>query len=191
MGDELCVFDIVGDARQQVTALGGTGGSNGGTARSSVTSMAWSPDGGALAVAVQAEQKGATSGVFLVDLAERSGTRLTKMTVNAPIVWEAATDDLIYSADVEGRSDVYRLPAAGGKPSAITLELANGAREPAIDGTGSLAVVSGKQIANLRPGSGDWALYEEPGLACAAPAFTVDGERLAYLALPRPIEGYP
>ncbi|MDQ2652587.1 MAG: hypothetical protein M3Z20_06030 [Chloroflexota bacterium] len=190
-GDELCVFDAAGDIRQQVTTLGGTGAGNSGPARSSVTSMAWSPDGVAIAVAVQAEQKGATAGVFRVELAVKSGTRLTKTTVNAPIVWEAATDDLVFSASVEGRSDVYRLPAAGGKPSAMTLALADGAREPAVDDAGALAVVSGSRIAVLRPGSDEVTYLEEAGLVGAAPALSADGKHLAYLALRQPIEQYP
>ena len=189
-GDELCVYDAGADSRQQVTTLGGAEAESTSMARSSVTGMAWSPDGTALAVTVQAEEKGATSGIFRVELAARSGTRLTKTTVNAPIVWEAATGDLIYSASVEGRSDVYRLAAEGGKPSAITQALADGAREPAIDGAGSVAAVSGKRIAVLRPGS-DWVILEEPGLVCAAPALSADGKHLAYLALPHPIERYP
>lgn len=190
-GDELCVYDVGDDTRQQVTSLGGTGGGNSGLAHSSVTAMAWSSDSMALAVAVQAEQKGATSGVFRVNLAERSGTRLTKMSSNAPIVWEAATDDLIFSATVEGRSDVYRLSAAGGTPSAVTLDLPSGAREPAIDTAGSLAAVSGSRIAVLRSGASDWVFYEVARRACAAPALSANGNRLAYLALPQPIEHYP
>jgi TolB protein len=190
-GDELCVFDVGADTRQQVTSLGGTEAGNSGTARSSVTSMAWSPDGVAIAVAVQAEQKGATAGVFRVELAARSGRRLSKTTVNAPIVWEAGTDDLIFSASVEGRSDVYRLPAAGGKAASVTLALADGARAPAIDANGSLAVVSGSRIAVLDPGIDEVIYREEAGLVCAAPALSADGKHLAYLALPHPIEQYP
>jgi hypothetical protein len=144
-----------------------------------------------MAVAVQAEQKGATAGVFRIELAVRSGTRLAKTTVNAPIIWDAATDDLIFSASVEGRSDVYRLPADGGMPSAMTLDLAEGAREPAVDAAGALAAVSGSRIALIQPGA-DEALYlEEAGLMCAAPALSADGKHLAYLALPHPIERYP
>jgi TolB protein len=190
-GDELCVFDAGRGIRQQLTTLGGTGAGNSGPARSSVTSMAWSPDGVAIAVAVQAEQNGATAGVFRIDLAVRSGTRLTKTTVNAPIVWDAGNDDLVFSASVEGRSDVYRLPAAGGKPSAITLDLADGAREPAIDATGTLVVVSGSRVAVLRPGTDEVKFSEVAGLVCAAPALSADGKHLAYLALPHPIEQYP
>lgn len=190
-GDELCVFDVVGDIRQQVTSLGGASGGNSDVARSSVTSMAWSPDGEAIAVAVQAEQKGATSGIFRVELAERSGRRLTSMTANAPIIWERTTDDLLYSASVEGRSDVYRLPATGGKPSAVTSALADGARDPAIDATGTLAVDSGSQIAVLRGGTAEATMHTLTGLACTSPALSADGTYLAYLALPRPIMGYP
>lgn len=190
-GDELCVVDEAGDVRQQLTTLGGVQTGATGTARSSVTSMAWSPDSAALAVAVQAEQRGATTGIYRVDLAERTGRRLTSMTANSPLVWDASSDDLIFSASVEGRSDVYRLPAAGGRPSAITLALADGARDPVADTAGALAVVSGSQIAVLLPGATEANLREQPGLASAAPTLSPDGESLAYLALARPIEGYP
>lgn len=190
-GDELCVVDAAGDVRQQVTTLGGVQDGTSGKARSSVTSMAWSPDGEALAVAVQAEQRGATSGIFHVDLAERTGRRLTSMAANSPLCWETASDDVIYSASVEGRSDVFRLPAAGGRPLPATTELPDGARDPAFDAAGALAVVTGSQVAVLLPGSHEAVLRDVPGLASAVPALSPDGTSLAFLALGRPIAGYP
>jgi Tol biopolymer transport system component len=190
-GDELCITDKDGTARQQVTTLGRAEGGAGGTARSSVTGFAWSPDGAAIAVTVQAEQKGATAGIFRIELTARSGRRLTNVTVNAPLVWEEATDDLLYSATVEGRSDVYRLPATGGKPAAVTSALADGAREPTVSASGVLAAVSGNRIAVMRPKSDDVEFRDVSGLACAAPALDNDGGNLAFLALPRPIEAYP
>jgi Tol biopolymer transport system component len=190
-GDELCIVDAKGTARQQVTTLGGAEERAGDAARSSVTSMAWSPHGAALAVAVQSEGQGGSSGIFRVELDARSGKRLTKLTANAPIVWEAATDDLIFSAQVEGRSDVYRLAAAGGKPEPITSALVDGAREPDVADNGAIAVVSGDRIGIMQPANTDATFLEEAGLACAAPALGADANQLAFLALPRPIENYP
>lgn len=189
-GDELCVVGSDGSQREQLTALGVAEERNGRSARSSVTGLAWSPDGAALAVSVQAEQQGAAAGVYRIELSERSGERLTKLTTNSPLIWNAAMNNLIFSARVEGRSDVYRLPAVGGKPVALTTALADGARDPAIDEVGNLAVVTGSKIALLRPGSDDVTILEERGLASAAPALSEDGERLSFLALPRPIEQY-
>lgn len=190
-GDELCVVGPGGGMHEQLTTLGVAEERAGSAARSSVTGMAWSPEGAALAVSVQAEQQGAAAGVYRIEISERSGERLTKLTTNAPLIWDAATKDLIFSARVEGRSDVYRLPAAGGNPEALTTALTDGARDPAMDANGNLAVVTGSAIAILRPGSDDVTSLEEPGLVSAAPALSAHGEWLAFLALSRPIERYP
>ncbi|MEZ4563784.1 MAG: hypothetical protein R2853_13710 [Thermomicrobiales bacterium] len=190
-GDELCLVESSGNVRQQVTTLGGAGAAPGAAARSSVTAIAWSPDSTALAVAVQAEQRGATAGVFRIELAGRSGRRLTNMTANSPLVWDALADDLIFSASVEGRSDVYRLPATGGKALNITATLAEGARDPASDAAGALAVVSGSHIVVLPAGAGETVVHAETQLACSAPALSPNGTYLAYLALAEPIEQYP
>jgi Tol biopolymer transport system component len=190
-GDELCIVDSAGSVKQQVTTLAAVAIDSDGLARSSVTSMAWSPDSETLAVAVQAEQTGATSGVFRVELAARSGRRLTKVTVNAPLVWEPSSDDLIFSAQVEGRSDVFRQPADGGRMTAITSALSEGAREPAIDAAGALAAISGSQVVLLPADSTEVTFIEEPSLASSSPALSADGERVAFLALPRPIQAYP
>lgn len=190
-GDELCVVDSSGSKREQLTTLGVAEEKSGESARSSVTSVAWSPDGAALAVALQAERQGATSGIFRVELTARSGRRLTNLTANAPLAWDGLTNSVVFSARVEGRSDVYKIPAEGGDAEALTRGLADGAREPSMDSAGKLAVVSGRQIATLPPGSSEATTHEEPGLAGAAPALSGDGQQLAFLALPRPIEKYP
>lgn len=190
-GDEICIVGADGNGRQQITSLGSSSSGSGSTAGSSATSVAWSPDSEALAVAVQAEQRGATAGIFRVELAMRSGQRLTNMTANSPVVWESASGDLIFSARVEGRSDVYRLPATGGTPKATTTALPDGARDPAVDAAGDLAVVSGSKIAVLSAGSDDVTWHEQSGLICTAPALSPDGRQLAFLALPQPIVGYP
>ena len=190
-GDELCVVDQDGNSREELTSLGAIEERSGGAARSSVTSAAWSPDGSALAVAVQAEQQGATSGVFRVELSARSGERRTRLTPNAPVVWDVTDDSIVFSARVEGRSDVYRLPADGREPALLTFALADGAREPSLNDVGGLAVVSGQRIAVLQPQSADATFFVVHGLASAAPAWTSDGQRLAFLALPTPIDKYP
>lgn len=190
-GDELCVVGPDGGSPEQLTALGIAEERAGNSARSSVTGMAWSPDGAALAIAVQAEQQGAAAGVYLVEVSERSGERVTKLITSAPLIWDAATNGLVFSARVEGRSDVYRLPVEGGKPVALTAALAEGARDPALDTNGNLAVVSGNTIAVLPAGSNDVTSLEENGLFGAAPALSANGKWLAFLALPRPIERYP
>lgn len=189
-GDELCVVDADGQSREQLTSLGLAEEKSGIAARSSVTSVAWSSDSTVLAVAVQAEQQGATSGIFRVELDSRSGRRISTLTANAPIAWEAGEDAVIFSARVEGRSDVYSLSAEGGNPEPLTSELPDGAREPAVGGTGSIAAVSGARVAVLQASSPEVTYREVPGLASAAPALSNDGQ-LAFLALSRPIEKYP
>lgn len=190
-GDELCLVGDDGSARQQLTTLGVVDEEHGGAARSSVTGMAWSPDGNALAVSVQAEQKGATAGIFRVELASRSGTRVSKMVAGSPLVWDGPTDDLIFSASVEGRTDVYRLPSGGGKPEALTSALRDGGREPALSGNTGLAVVSGSRIAIFQDGSVGAVYIEAPGLVASAPAYRPGAEQIAFLGGRRPIQRYP
>lgn len=190
-GDELCLVDSAGGAAEQVTTLGLAEERAGNAARSSVTSVAWSSDSSALAVTVQAEQQGAAAGVYRVELVRRASERISKLTTNAPLVWDAASDDLFFSARVEGRSDVYRMSAAGGKTEALTAELADGAREPTVSGDGDLALVSGRSVLVMRQGSDETQTVEEAGLVTASPALSGNEGRLAFLALPRPIERYP
>ena len=190
-GDELCIVRADGSKRDQLTTLGEMEQRAGKAARSSVTAMAWSPDNTALAVAVQAEAQGAAAGIFRVDLSLRSGNRLTKLTANAPMIWDFRSNDLVFSARVEGRSDVYRLSAEGGQPNSMTSNVPEGGREPTLALDGALACVSGTRIAVIRPGSPDVAYLEEAGLAGASPALNNDGKQIAFVALPRPIDQYP
>ena len=75
--------------------------------------------------------------------------------------------------------------------TAITSALSEGAREPAIDAAGALAAISGSQVVLLPADSTEVTFIEEPSLASSSPALSADGEQVAFLALPRPIQAYP
>lgn len=190
-GDELCLVDVAGDTRQQLTDLGGANADSSGAARSSVTSVAWSPDGRALAVAVRAEQRGAAAGIFRIGLDDRSGQRLTTMTVNSQLVWDGATNDLVYSSLVDGRSDVFRLASDGGRPESVTLSLPDGATSPALGSDQTLAVVNGSRVAVLPPGDQTPAFIAVEGLLLVAPDWRPGHAELAFLGTRQPIRGYP
>ncbi|MCA9879160.1 MAG: PD40 domain-containing protein [Thermomicrobiales bacterium] len=190
-GDELCLVDAAGDTRQQLTDLGGANADSSGAARSSVTSVAWSPDGRALAVTVWAEQRGAAAGIFRIDLDDRSGRRLTTMTADSPLLWDAVTDDLIFSSLADGRSDVYRLASDSGRPTAVTSFLPAGASDPALGSDQALAVVTGSRLAVLPSGDAAPTFVEIEGLALAAPDWRPGHAELAFLGTKQPIQDYP
>lgn len=188
-GDELCLVDAAGKRRQEITSLGQRGAdATPGTVGSSVVGMAWSPDSAQIAVGVQAEQRGATAGVFLVELAKRSGRRTSTLVPNSPMSWSPANGAILFSAAHDGRSDAFLLDPVTRSAEALTAGVPEGVRDPAMSESGVLAAVSGDSLV-LIDGGAQRAL-PVGSLAVSSPAWNPDGAELAVVASGTPIQNY-
>ncbi|MFT4039669.1 MAG: hypothetical protein QM692_15925 [Thermomicrobiales bacterium] len=188
-GDELCLVDAEGSRRQEITSLGQRA-ANGATppAGSSVVGMAWSPDSTQLAVGVQGEQRGATAGVFLVELAVRTGRRLSTLIPNSPMSWQAASGAILFSAARDGRSDAYLLDPLTQNARPLTAALPDGVRDPVMSEQGQLAAVRGDELV-LVDGDAQRLIAVET-LAVSNPVWNPAGSMLAVTAAQTPINNY-
>lgn len=188
-GDELCLVDAAGNRRQEITSLGQRGADTApGTAGSSVVGMAWSPDSAQIAVGVQAEQRGATAGVYLVELAERSGRRISMLVPNSPMSWSQASSGILFSAAHDGRSDAFLLDPVTRTAEVLTAGVPEGVREAAMSKSGLLAAVSGDSLVLVEGGAG--RTLPVGSLAVSNPAWNPDGVELAVVASETPIQNY-
>lgn len=195
-GDELCIIGIDGTGRRQVTSIKGPPSrvpddpSDPSPAPSNVGPAAWSPDGSRIVVAAYPEQKGATAGVFVIDLDRNTARRISSLLPRSELVWSPNGETVIFAAITHGRGDVIGVAVGGDSHRVLTESLPGGASDPALKSDGSrLAVSSGGAIVILE-GERAVRTLETPGLRDAFPVWSHDGEQLAFLALPDPIVVY-
>jgi Tol biopolymer transport system component len=195
-GDEICVVEADGTDYRQLTHIQSRSSPSDPSsaalviAVSNAGSPVWSPDGTALALAVYPEQRGAATGVFVVDLEGGTARRVSSLLPNSEITWVPGGESLLFSASEKGRSDAVRASVAKGGTEKLTAHLASGAREPALSADGArLAVVSG----------GDIVLLDQNGTVQGTaasshsnrlPAWSPKGTRLAFAAGPDPLASY-
>lgn len=193
-GDELCVIDAMGGGLQQVTRLeppmNGDDALSQQRARSNVGPPAWAPDGLRLAVAVYPERRGAPAGVFVVDLARGDARRVSQHQPNSEIRWYPDGEAILFSATVEGRSDVMRVPVDRGGSTPLSEELEAGASAPALNADGTRVAVSSGGAIVVMDEDGSTAIVADLGLEGRTPAWRPTGESIAFQALADPIVVY-
>jgi Tol biopolymer transport system component len=195
-GDEICLIESDGTRWRQVTRLdrpraAGEGASPQSTLAASNTGPpAWSPHGGLLAVAIYPERPGAPTGVFLVDLEEGLGRRVSSLQPNSAIIWSPDGDSILFSAFRRGRSDAFRVVLANSTQQRVTEGLPEGSRNPSLSPDGSrIAVESGGGIVVLVQ-DGPSQEFRVPELRSSYPSWSFDSKTLAIVASNDPIASY-
>lgn len=196
-GDELCLVDADGSDRRVVTRLEAAPSvpergddSAIGTALSNVGPPAWSLDGSRLAVAVYPERRGATAGVFAIDLNTGMSRRISKLLPNSEIHWTPDGVAIIFSAVTKGRSDAWRVSERSLSASNMTEGLPKGGTDPAISPDGkNMAVASDGTIIVLNESRSPLRI-DGIGLRAANPTWSPTGSEVAYAGVGNPIQSY-
>jgi Tol biopolymer transport system component len=192
-GDELCIIRTDGTRRRQVTEIKPSptrvadDPSDPSPAPSNVGPAAWSPDGSRLSVAAYPEQKGATAGVFVIDLDNNAARRISTVLPTSEISWSRDGDAIIFAATSDGRSDVMEVAATGDTHRVLTGSLADGADEPALNADGSLLAASSGSAIVVLEGQKIVRTIQTPWLRDASPDWSLNGKTRTFLARPDPI----
>ncbi|MFN8591282.1 MAG: hypothetical protein U0031_07435 [Thermomicrobiales bacterium] len=154
---------------------------------------AWSPDGSLLAAAAYAEKRGAPNGVFVIDPAKGTATKVSDLSPDSTLTWNAKGDSVLFAATRNGRSDVYQVPISGEESEALTGSQPAGARNPAysaesdrlaFESDGQILVIDlvtrDREIARFGPVSGGFPLSWNP-----------EGDQIAFVSAPNQIISYP
>lgn len=195
-GDEVCVIRSDGSGMRQITSLepvrppGGQSHEQFAAAAANTGPPAWSPDGLSLAVAAYPERRGAASGVFVVDLERGTARRVSSLLPSSELSWFPDGNALLFAATENGRSDAIRVSIVDDAVEKLTADLPIGAREPALAPDGlRLAVASEGTIVVMSLDGTVTASYSS-SFRNTFPAWSPDGEVVAFAAEPDPISTY-
>ncbi len=196
-GDEVCVIQADGTGSRQVTHVPSLERSGTPAARalapaiSNLGPPAWSPDSASFAVAVYPEQRGAPSGIYVVDLNQGSARRIAAMQANSEIHWSLDGSSLLFSTTEEGRSEVVRLRVEDNFVERLSGALAAGARNPVLSPDGSrIAATSDGDIVVI-DADGTIEPVVEAAQEARDAAWSPSGEALAFVLAPDPVAVYP
>ncbi|MDQ3225720.1 MAG: hypothetical protein M3Q50_03695, partial [Chloroflexota bacterium] len=189
-GDELCVVRADGGNERQVTQIDPARSTSGApeqgfsAAPANVGPASWSPDGSYLAVAAYPEQRGAASGVFIVDLERGSARRVSSLVPNSEILWFGDGDSLLFTASEKGRSDAWRCWLESSVLENLTMGLESGAREPALAPDESQIAVSSRGKIIVQSLEGVVKAAMDSHHYGRFPAWKPNGDGLAFAAEP-------
>jgi Tol biopolymer transport system component len=196
IGDEICLIGADGTSWRQLTRLelprlGGDQAIPQPTlAASNAGPPAWAPERDYLATAVYPERSGAPTGVFLVDLADGIGRRVSSLQPNSVIAWSPDGGSIVFSAFRRGRSDAFRVVLGDSTQQRVTEGLPEASRNPSLSPDGSrMAVESGGGIVILGP-QGPSQTLGVPGLRSSNPSWSHNGAAIAIAAANDPIASY-
>jgi Tol biopolymer transport system component len=128
--------------------------------------------------------------VFLVDLEDGMGRRVSTLQPNSVITWAPDGRSIVFSSFRRGRSDVFRIVLAALTQQRVTEELPEASRNPTLSPGGfSIAVESGGGIIVLGP-QGPSQMFSVPSLRSSHPAWSPDGTGIAVAATSDPIAIY-
>jgi Tol biopolymer transport system component len=128
--------------------------------------------------------------VFLVDLDEGLGRRVSSLQPNSVISWSPDGGSIVFSAFRRGRSDVFRVVFANSTQQRVTEGLPEPSRNPAVSPDGSrIAVESGGEVAVLGQ-QGPLQSFRVAGLRSSHPSWSADGAAIAVVAGSDPIANY-
>lgn len=194
-GDEICVVNADGSGRRQLTSLGPQGGpaaytEEAQTALSNAALPSWSPDGHMLAVAVFAEVKGATAGVYAIQLDPMRSQAISRVTPNSDLIWSSDSQAIFYSADRAGKSEILRVPVSRRPADGQGEVIAQDARNPTLArGDGVLAFERQGTVVVTTANDAD-EVIAVPGLRLHAATLNPVDDRIAFLATEDPISSY-
>ena len=195
-GDEICLIEPDGTDWRQLTRLeratmdGQSAAPQSLLAGSNTGPPAWSPEGDVIAIAAYPERPGAPTGVFLVDLDEGIGRRVSSLQPNSVIGWSPDGGSIVFSAFRRGRSDAFRVVLANSTQQRVTEGLPEPSRNPAVSPDGSrIAVESGGEIAVLAQ-QGPVQKFSISGLRSSYPSWSADGDLIVMTASGDPIVNY-
>jgi Tol biopolymer transport system component len=143
-----------------------------------------------VAVTSYAEQSGAPSGVFIVNMGVGTARRVTSLVPNSEIDWFADGKSIAFATRRNSRDDVVRVYISSGAVENLTGELTGNSWDPALGvGGAGLAVATGEGIAIFDHDM--LRLVTIPsGLRASSPAWSPDGKAVAFVTSPDPIAVY-
>jgi Tol biopolymer transport system component len=150
----------------------------------SAFNYAWSPDGNMMAFSRRVP--GGHVEIFSRDLASGKERQLTSFKKGIGALCWMSQDEIVFSGDLNGNTNIWMIPAAGGTPVQITRGSGPDVA-PALSADLKRFLYVQQQsighlwLASLKEGTSRQLTFDDAQLS--APAFSSDGKRIAYVVV--------